>query len=130
MRYIESTHGIILAPRRHVSHSDLAAGLDRAELLSAGFLASRYEADALWKTYGKSVGLKLESRPLAVLGKLWAGLHHRTVYFSDNPELLTHCTDVVEAYWGMSEEGWEGTCAVYTPLHPRFSLTADEILHD
>lgn len=130
MRYVESVHGILLAPRRHASHGELAAGLSRDEMLSAGFLAARYEASAPWQAYGQSTGLSLKSRAVSIPSQLWVGIRHWTLVYSDNPKLLEDCSDVVRAEWGMSEEGWEGTCAVYAPLHPRFPLSADAIVQD
>ena len=132
MRYIASKNGLVLAPRRHFSHQEMArlAGLNKESLVSAGFLPARYEQTAPWVPYGRSVGLDLASASIEVPETLWVGKFGRGVLFSDNPALLADCETVVQAAWGMSEEGWEGTCAVFSPLHPDVCLTADEIIRD
>lgn len=121
-----------MAPKRHFSHQDLAhiTSQFNADLTSAGFFSARYSPTDTWEPYGKSVGLNLSSAPLRAPSQLWVGQFSAGLLFSDNPRLLDRCTNVVEATWGMSEEGWEGTCAVYSPLHPDVRLTAEEILRD
>lgn len=133
MRYVQTTRGLLLGPQRHVSHADLlyVSGLPKSDVLSAGFLAARYSPSEPWSTYGRSVGLDVAGdTQLRVPELLWAakleGTYPRIV-FSDNPKLLKDL-DVVPAEWGLSEEGFEGSVAVFSPLHPAMPLTADEIM--
>lgn len=133
MRYVQTVRGLLLGPQRHVSHADLlcVSGLPKTDVRSAGFLAARYCPTEPWAAYGRSVGLGVAAdTQLHVPDRLWAaqlpGTYPRIV-FSDNPGLLEGL-DLVEATWGLSEEGVEGSVAVFSPLHPDVPLTADEIL--
>lgn len=132
MRYVETSQGILLSPRQHAGHRDMLcrAGLSESEVLSAGFMAARYEAAKTWQSFGSSQSLQLKSRPVTVSEQLWVGHSEGRLLYSDNPALLAGLEDVVQAVWGMSDEGEEGTCAVYAPLHPRVSLSADVVVLD
>lgn len=136
MRYVHTKKGTLLSPRAHLSHRAMlaACGLGKDEVISAGFVAARYAPEEPWCVYGNSVGLGVGSiSETALPNKLWAGVtpHQLAqVVFSDNPELLASLQDVTLCRWGMSNEGPGGCCAVYTPLHPRRALHADELLRD
>lgn len=134
MRYIETNQGLIFAPSQQVSHGDLANLLEptQGRIFSAGFFAARYSADTPWKIYGKSSGLGLSCNPeLQIPTQVWAGVCDevlQTVIYSTNPKLLSNLQNVEECTWGLSEEGLFGECAVFTPLHSKRPLRADEII--
>lgn len=130
MRYIQTSDGILLTPRFHMSHRDLlnASGMKFAQVMHAGFVSPIYQEDEEWETYGSSVGLGIESECFVPTKNLFVGVFGKSnLVYSDNRELLVKCSDIEKAKWVQSDETHMFDEPVWYPSHSTHPLVYDHM---
>lgn len=130
MRYIQTTEGILMTPRFHMSHRELlcASIMDFDKVLHAGFVTPVNTEDDAWETYGSSVGLGVESECTNPTKNLFVGVFGKfDLIYSDNRALLVECTDIEKAKWVQSVEVQRFDEPVWYPSHSKHQLTYDNM---
>lgn len=140
MRYIKTSIGTLVAPRKHMGHQQMLRAATYPKgifLLSAGFLTALNSRVDIWRCTGESVGLGI----VAEVGhepdpaQLWVGelssKFGAKLLFSDNPELLQNCDNIQAAQLAFTNEYSGDNCSgevpVLAPKHPDYSLSRDEL---
>ena len=127
MRYIQSSQGIVMAPRLHMSHRELFNNTGIKDVLHAGFVSAIYEKDGDWKTFGESVGLNTKSKQISPSKNLYVAVYNKSLIYSDNPELLKNGKGLQKATWDFTNEIYSFDEPIYAPQHSEVHVNSNAL---